>query len=1122
MAYFGPNDMGYHPDRHNLLSYNADGTLVVGRNPSNIWTSDGYDFSCMNVTPYTQNERDGYVHNLVGPLFPGRPPDCEADIHSCPTDVDIYQYGGEDPSGFRPQSPRIVMVTRQWGIVTQHYRKQYFQCPDHPDSDWDGEPGSENHERWKYQFMDSAGNKVDRWIEKQFLMSCNSDGGDCGGNCGCYHDLCGEENPYYGKDVDKLCASQGNDYVLVRLSEPLPNLFIPAKIASKEFILANMNDSGPPTQTPRDIKKQRHCIMVDQFNRVGIRNYSHGNQTLNPNININGGNYNNVSMGCGSKLSVAMSQTSVVSSMGFPRSLGCDLHPECGHPYWGEPEGIDVGWSRINRTYGGQYPEPWDGDIPESVIHLAYDTYGTDKLPSSYNFRDDISRPFSGDSSSPIFFALNNELILTGKLTWSGEGGTMNTIDSYRFREAMEKIIDEHGDEQPTFIDENYDISAHNPPEDIIGYRVYKSTISKDGPFFDITSAYKNSTWADDLCSAGEECYRLGHTFVDINVDSGNKYWYYTTSVKRDNTVLIEGTPSDIVEVVVAPPESAPPEDGIEYGRTDVHPLSFPTQSSTYYQVFNTTIQPPISPTYVPLIEGYRLGNESHTIPFFGFKNPFETPILPSPKDQDFNIFFKTSKGEIGNLGILEGIPLPTDPTSYPYILGYAYGSAPTLGKPSNYLLSLGVESSDFISLSVYMTQIKEIWLSRNFPNPNNENLRSKLEPYYHSKIHFDRIPNLEKVVINPARYGNGRSDWGESWASVPADPNIGYYMGEYLANDLISVQSSLKTLIAKDSSVDSEFRGMEYFSLSGLDVVEEVDLSNNSLYRIDFGDTNDSIKSLYLSNNELGNKTDWIDSSDFPNEQTDFPIHKLKNNIQRLDVSNNNISSLTKGMDVGEELSSLIYLNVSNNKNLGDIVGGHSSTTEVITAPNLKWLDLSNCSFSSTSGQQSLLLNDMFKLEQLLINNTSIKRMQVGENQNEAHFFALLSNIEVQNNPELGGLNLKTNAGDFRQFGHTAKNIETVTANNNPNMSFLLLPDPDDNYVGYAKKYVKYVNVDNNISLDTEEFFSQGVFTNIFDYPEGHQLVVSAQNIPNISGGTLVQLMQSWAFTGRNLIIYY
>ena len=73
-----------------------------------------------------------------------------------------------------------------------------------------------------------------------------------------------------------------------------------------------------------------------------------------------------------------------------------------------------------------------------------------------------------------------------------------------------------------------------------------------------------------------------------------------------------------------------------------------------------------------------------------------------------------------------------------------------------------------------------------------------------------------------------------------------------------------------------------------------------------------------------------------------------------------------------------------------------------------------------------------MFKLEQLLINNTSIKRIQVGENQNEAHFFALLSNIEVQNNPELGGLNLKTNADDFRQFGHTAKNIETVTANNN------------------------------------------------------------------------------------------
>ena len=344
MAYFGPNDMGYHPDRHNLLSYNADGTSVVGRNPSNMWTSDGYDFSCMNVTPYTQNQRDGYEHHL---------------------------YGSADPQGMRPQSPRIIMVTRQWGIATTHYRKQYHKCPQHPNSPWrwDGEPGSENHERWKYQFIDSVGNKEDRWIENQFLMSCNnSGGGDCGGNCGCYNDICGE-NPYYGTDVDKICASHGNDYVLVKLSEPLPNSFIPAKIASKEFIIANMHGSDSDI---KDIKKQRHCLLVDQFNRVGIRNYSTVSTHPERNVLINGGNYDNVVMECGPKTSVVLNATNLTSHSGFPRSSDGDLCPECANGHgWGEPEGIDVGWSRINRTYGGQYPEPWDGDQQEDQIYIT-------------------------------------------------------------------------------------------------------------------------------------------------------------------------------------------------------------------------------------------------------------------------------------------------------------------------------------------------------------------------------------------------------------------------------------------------------------------------------------------------------------------------------------------------------------------------------------------------------------------------------------------------------------------------------------------------------------------------------------------------------------------------------
>ncbi len=88
------------------------------------------------------------------------------------------------------------------------------------------------------------------------------------------------------------------------------------------------------------------------------------------------------------------------------------------------------------------------------------------------------------------------------------------------------------------------DVVLETRPEEVDGYRIYRSEISKNGPFVDVTPAVNNYETVP---------YRRGNSFIDLDVLPDRTYWYYVTGVNvfESNTGEYEGFGSDIIEVTV-------------------------------------------------------------------------------------------------------------------------------------------------------------------------------------------------------------------------------------------------------------------------------------------------------------------------------------------------------------------------------------------------------------------------------------------------------------------------------------------------------------------------------------------------------------------------------------------
>lgn len=864
-----------------------------------------------------------------------------------------------------------------------------------------------------------------------------------------------------------------------------------------------------------------------------------------------------------------------------------------------EPEHSDDGTEN-----GGN---PHDHSNPIITTQNIY--HPQDAWPSDYKGpADTLSRAGfrSGDSSSPYFYPLTKtngqkRLMLIAQLSgWYGWGQGILS--------ATKKIIEEYtaqhnanqgefygpldGDDNPTAIadalpdfirGDDVDLTPIRRPEYVDGYRVYRSETSATEGFVDIS---------DQL---GPGHFVAGNAFMDLEVESGKTYWYYVAGINRydDNTTNeILGSGSSVIEITV-PLDTVPAEltsedhpdvpaegwSSVNHEHLEIYPWegseadnSGGTQPMSYtdrwttipgiddirnfsYETRPNPVGPgyyeiPVNPLWFNLLDGYRLGNNETTIPFFGFENPFKSPMQPT---HDFPLFYKIEGGQIGNAGLrADGVPMPKNPTSYPYVLGYRYTPSGILGDTdqSNYKLSIGSENTNELNLIQYKNSIHTLWLSKYFSANSSSQVASAtpdptLEPYYHSKVYLNNTPNLKKLVMNPARYGNAREEFGEDWSYCESpvankpESYLGFYIGEYLSDDILNVKNSLETLIAKDSKNDSGCQSLEYFNVSPeMTTLKHLDLSNNDLYVFDFS-TPTMLEELFLNKNNIGKTRggSWVNDTGFPNQQTSLDILNTSRSIgnflhlKTVDVSNNDILDFGA---ISRRYTNIENLNASHNSKLGR----HSIID--MDCPLLKYLNM-----SYTSLQSGLSLKDATELKSIILENTNIPKLAVASD-TDLDTFKNLESITIGSpNPFFKVLNLRYGnqpnsneewselevSGYDHEYGYSAFNLKSLDVSQCRNLEKLFLPRGDDSFADGEKTYLEVVNISNtklgrNTSLN-DFMFGGPEFRPEF-YPEGHVMEILAFNVKDLANNpcTLsmsdyIGLMAEWNEQGKTLIVY-
>jgi hypothetical protein len=1163
MSYFGPNDYGYDPPRHDLYLYEDDPNIEgnqrwakvdqSGYNPNNMYVKQGYNFSCMSfkdraTSQYFQMHRWGVMNPR-------------------------YQHDndpvGNGPQGHPARAPRVTLISDRWAIVCGHYShdpkkicwEQTQTYEDDPNSPNFGEPTPGS-----FTFITPNGTRIKRDVDVTRLRNTGTSvpGEACEnrGDHGCISNRCPQDvcnlpsrktDIVHPNDLIRWNSIYGGDRMLVRVKgdNPLPigdgpDQLKPASLPDNSFFRKWFHDPDGDTENfpPKYQQPMRSCIRTDQHYRTGV---------------------------CPLHVTVSPPASWHDSACGVPadrpdnRTSGYEIHVAT-HNKDGDssslaqllqqPVNIPSIYGKVRTNYLSMHED-------QSPIEQLNFPTSPDAWPDDYTPADDTYQSYPGDSSSPLFYPItdlngNKKLVYMGFI--SG-GESMYDMD---FVEAVKAVISEYtaewnasrgedavADSLPDII-KGDDVVLETRPEEVDGYRIYRSEISKKGPFVDVTPAVNNYETVP---------YRRGNSFIDLDVLPDRTYWYYVTGVNvfESNTGEYEGFGSDIIEVTV-PSEPVGTKnqaymtddsDGPPRGRYHINREAY---TNFEYRTSGNVVDegvgnPPKDPLWRNLIDGYRLGDNNYTIPFFGFINPFETPIQPGPDHGEMPLYYKIEGGQNGNIGLVEGNPMPNDPTTYPYVLGYRYepnDQLPGDAEESNYKLSIGVSNINKEAYETYLTKIHTLWLSRYFPNTNNDNLRQKLEPYYQSRVYFNNIPKLKKLVLNPARYGNGRDRFGEDWsycessAGYNPESYLGYYTGLYLRTDIEPLTSELETLIAKDSNVDSGCQSMEYFNISGMNKIKHLDLSGNEIYVFDF-DPNDitsgaRMEELNLSNNKIGKSKagSWVNDSAFPNIQESLRIFNNSDTqghfkaLRVCDVSNNDI------VDFGgssKQYTNIENLNISNNPRLGrnDIIP--------ITCPYLKYLNASN-----TSLQKGIKFKDANSLKNILIENGTLQRIAVDPNTSKDTFSHLENVVLGSSSPFLETLNFKygyketdpseyPGQGVYHEYGYSAYNLRTLDVSNCPNLKYLYLPRGTDQYDEIEKTHIEVLNI-SNTKLGRgrllDEFIFVGPEFRQEYYPEGHTLEIIAHNVKDLQNNpcTLslvdyISLVNEWEEAGKSLIIH-
>ena len=1129
------NDIGYDQNTECIWTYNNNTTpSITGLNTSNRWYQAGVNFNFISPPSTIRGGGEGLAQvaqpgmgnngwqKNASPII-----DCDGDgVGICATNANQEYCNGHMMYG-----PRAYLISPYLAIASQHYRPHYNQC---------GEAGDGIEDTIRFYHEEGF---YDAGVEAYRLIKNDNIGGG-----GCHQYNPGTCNVPSGvadisSDNEQIVLACEPDRVLIKFKDPVPSYINTTKLVTERFLNKYMNEF----ENPETAQNNRLLVMVDQYQRPLIRRdaFTFENADQQETVDY------------------------LLPGTACPASETIGVIPDNDYnininTYYAGISNIGGEW--LNSTVKDKYNiksvfgnfttnTRTDGLLfPGMGTYIPSSDYipNEKSLPVDYDLRDGTSSDstssavWGGDSGSGNFIVLNDGTVGFLGLV-NTIGGSIQYWGNSGWESAVKAICDEYEIPHPEMIDEDHDFTEYTTPlssRPSLGYKIYKSAISQTGPFYDITSQVAPQTnenlMNNDLSGypcidPSVPCYTIHENFIDEYVNEENDYWYYITTLNQIDSSVIESQPSDVVKVNI--PQSSDYSDNRELfiSRTSANEGTLQPYQNPEYPTTSEDMNRDI------ICRGWNMGDNTHSIPLLGFSDNFTSSISPRIPMSQLPLFYSVDGGNNFNNGIQQKLPLPIDNTSYQYILGQKYDIETLGNNKSNNTLYIDYNNEDFEIYQSWKNSVESLNFTR-FHREDGEN-RGKYEPFFHSQIYPNTFPGIKSILINPARYGNGRSTWGEDWSYGESgqlngveESYIGFYMGEYLKSDLES-SSTLRTLVAKDSAIDTIHQGLEYFNATGLGLTY-IDMSNNTLYRIDF-DTNPistgSLQHLNLSNNRICSSASydgkWMNDVSFPNKIDSLDISTFSN-LEYLNVKNNPDLELS----LPTTMNSLLYLDASNTN-----VGGVSPF--ILSSSSIRELILTN------AYTQSLTLKSTINLENISITNTNISKIQTSKRTTTSCSpLSALKYIDAQYS-NLTSLNLRyTNSEDWNSrenptaeegsfdydsFGDVSYKMLDINLENSSNLKRLYLPDPSisgSSCISGEQGYIQTIDIRGcklGVNNSLEFFLSQEAF-DPKHYPEGHTLNVNAINNKDSSTGNAVEtnlffiynLVNSWLDDGKTLVL--